>query len=58
MTTTPPPEPGRPTPPDWTADWDGMVALVGTDLSGGRTRWGADVVEPGTIRRYLEPLEL
>jgi hypothetical protein len=58
MTTTPPPEPGRPTPPGWTADWDEMVALVGTDLSDGRTRWGADAVEPGTIRRYLEPLEL
>jgi hypothetical protein len=51
-------EPGQDPPADWTADWDGMVALVGTDLSDGRTRWGADVVEPGTIRRYLEPLEL
>jgi hypothetical protein len=44
--------------PDWIRDWDAMVALVGTDLSDGRTRWGADRIEPGTIRRYCEPLEL
>jgi len=44
--------------PTWVRAWDRMVALVGTDLSDGVTRWGADVVEPGTIRRYLEPLEL
>jgi len=44
--------------PDWVRAWDDMVTLVGTDLSDGRTRWGADVVEPGTIRRYLEPIEL
>jgi acyl dehydratase len=44
--------------PDWVRGWDEMVALVGTDLSSGRIRWGADVVDPATIRRYLEPLEL
>ena len=44
--------------PDWVKAWDAMVALVGTDLSDGGIRWGADAVEPGTIRRYLEPLEL
>ncbi|MFJ3212673.1 FAS1-like dehydratase domain-containing protein [Streptomyces flaveolus] len=44
--------------PHWVRAWDDMVALVGTDLSDGQIRWGADRVEPGTIRRYLEPLEL
>jgi hypothetical protein len=44
--------------PDWVVAWDAMVALVGTDLSNGEVRWGADAVEPGTIRRYLEPIEL
>jgi hypothetical protein len=44
--------------PGWLADWDAMVELVGTDLSDGEVRWGADPVEPGTIRRYLEPIEL
>ncbi|APW40983.1 hypothetical protein RD110_26260 [Rhodoferax koreense] len=34
-----------------------MVALVGQDLSDGSVCWGADLVEPGAIRRYLEPLE-
>jgi len=44
--------------PAWVRAWDDMVALVGTDLSDGQTRWGADVVEAGSIRRYAEPLEL
>jgi|GEM_PF-773622 len=44
--------------PDWVRAWDPMVALVGSDLSDGRIRWGADVVEPGAVRRYLEPVEL
>jgi MaoC dehydratase-like protein len=35
-----------------------MVAMVGQDLSEGTTTWGADRVEAGTIRRYLEPLEI
>ena len=42
---------------DWTATWDGMMAAVGTDLSGGRVVRGADPIERSTIRRYLEPLE-
>jgi hypothetical protein len=42
----------------WVRDWHAMVALAGTDLSDGTVTWGADRVEPGTIRRYLEPLEL
>lgn len=44
--------------PDWVKAWDPMVALVGTDLSDGTIRWGADAVEAGTIRRYCEPIEL
>jgi len=58
--TNPPTEPSRPEDdrPEWVRAWDDMVALVGTDLTDGTTRWGADVVEPGTIRRYLEPIEL
>ncbi|MFI7166310.1 MaoC family dehydratase N-terminal domain-containing protein [Rhodococcus erythropolis] len=35
-----------------------MIALIGTDLSDGSISWGADAVELGSIRRYLEPLEL
>ncbi|MEB3070280.1 FAS1-like dehydratase domain-containing protein [[Mycobacterium] vasticus] len=42
----------------WTADWADMIALVGRDLSDGATVWGADRVEAGTIRRFLEPLEI
>ncbi|MBL7255970.1 FAS1-like dehydratase domain-containing protein [Paractinoplanes lichenicola] len=42
----------------WIRDWDPMIDLVGTDLSDGEIRWGADRVEAGTIRRYLEPIEL
>ena len=44
--------------PDWVRAWDPMIALVGSDVSDGQVRWGADVIEPGTIRRCLEPLEL
>ncbi|TAM64505.1 MaoC family dehydratase N-terminal domain-containing protein [Mycobacterium sp.] len=43
---------------DWKVSWADMVALVGQDLSDGTTIWGADRVEAGTIRRYLEPLEI
>jgi len=48
-------------PPDaaenWQAAWQPMVELVGQDLSDGTVAWGADPIEPGAIRRYLEPLE-
>ncbi|MGO3326593.1 FAS1-like dehydratase domain-containing protein [Gordonia sp. (in: high G+C Gram-positive bacteria)] len=43
---------------DWASDWDELISLVGTDFSDGTVRWGADRIEPGAIRRYLEPLEL
>jgi hypothetical protein len=42
---------------DWKQDWAPVIALVGTDISSGATREGADRVEAGAIRRYLEPLE-
>jgi hypothetical protein len=34
-----------------------VVDAVGEDFADGETTWGADPVEPGAIRRYLEPLE-
>ncbi|MEW2354411.1 MaoC family dehydratase N-terminal domain-containing protein [Spirillospora sp. NPDC029432] len=42
---------------DWKEDWRPVVDAVGRDFSDGTTTWGADPVEPGAIRRYLEPLE-
>ena len=42
---------------DWKKEWDRMKAAVGQDFSDGRPVWGADAVEPGGIRRYLEVLE-
>lgn len=43
---------------DWTAEWLPVVQAVGRDFLDGATTWGGDPVEPGAIRRYLEPLEL
>lgn len=42
---------------DWVSTWEPMMARVGTDLSHGRVVAGADPIERGAIRRYLEPLE-
>lgn len=42
---------------DWKAAWQPMVDAVGKDFSDGKPIEGADVVEKGLIRRYLEPLE-
>jgi hypothetical protein len=41
----------------WERTWDSMIQAVGTDLSGGQLTPGADPVERGAVRRYLEPLE-
>lgn len=41
---------------DWKDDWNGVIAAIGTDF-GGPPLTGADQVERGLIRRYLEPLE-
>ena len=43
---------------DWKSAWADIVAVVGKDLSDGTTIWGADRVEAGSIRRFLEPLEI
>lgn len=51
------------TPPDtvtdrrWQDDWQPVIDAVGRDFGDGETVWGADPVERGAIRRYLEPLE-
>ena len=42
---------------DWKKDWDRMKAAVGQDFSGGVPQVGADAVDAGGIRRYLELLE-
>jgi hypothetical protein len=42
---------------DWEAEWQPVIDAVGRDFEEGQTTWGADPVEPGAIRRYLEPLE-
>lgn len=43
---------------DWRDEWQPLVAAVGRDFADGRTIFGADRVEAGTIRRFVEPLEL
>ena len=43
---------------EWMLTWEPMIARIGSDLSEGELTWGADVIERGAIRRYLEPLEL
>lgn len=41
---------------DWQTLWQPLIDVVGRDFGSG-TRWGADCIEAGAIRRYLEPLE-
>ena len=43
--------------PEWAAAWGPMVDAVGTVFGDGSTVYGADRVEAGSIRRYVEPLE-
>ncbi|MFV0459257.1 MAG: MaoC family dehydratase N-terminal domain-containing protein [Actinomycetales bacterium] len=43
--------------PEWMQEWDPVIAAIGRDFAEGDVTWGADPVEPGAIRRYLEPLE-
>ena len=43
---------------DWKAEWQPLADAVGQDFGDGTVVFGADAVEPGTIRRYLEPLEI
>jgi len=42
---------------DWKAAWAPVIDKIGQDLSDGQVHYGADRVEAGAIRRYLEPLE-
>ncbi len=42
----------------WASEWDALAACIGQDFSDGQVAWGADAVEAGGIRRFLEPLEL
>ena len=42
---------------DWRQAWQPMIDAVGRDFGPPDVVWGADSVERGSIRRYLEPLE-
>jgi len=44
--------------PDWKAEWQPLAEAVGRDFGEPTVVFGADAVEPGTVRRYLEPLEI
>jgi hypothetical protein len=43
---------------NWQDEWQPLVDAVGQDFDDGSVVFGADAVELGTIRRYLEPLEV
>ena len=42
----------------WQDEWQPLIDAVGRDFTDGSTTFGADQVELGTIRRFVEPLEL
>jgi hypothetical protein len=42
---------------DWQAAWQPLVDAVGREFGDGTVVYGADRVEAGLIRRYVEPLE-
>src|SRR5690625_2332775 len=42
---------------DWEKMWEPSIHAIGTDFRKGEHEPGADSVEYGAIRRYLEPLE-
>jgi hypothetical protein len=42
---------------DWKKDWQPMIRAIGKDFHEGVRQWGADPIERGAIRRFLEPLE-
>lgn len=42
----------------WQSEWQPVIDAVGRDFVDGEVTWGGDAVEPGAIRRYLEPIEL
>lgn len=41
----------------WMQEWQAMIDAVGTDFGAQYNQQGADLVEVGAIRRFLEPLE-
>lgn len=41
----------------WQDAWQPLIAEIGKEFGSADTLWGADTVEAGAIRRYLEPLE-
>lgn len=43
---------------DWKKDWQPMIDAIGTTFNKDIKEWGADPVEQGSIRQFLEPLEL
>ncbi|KWX69261.1 MaoC family dehydratase [Mycobacterium sp. NAZ190054] len=42
---------------DWQEAWQPLADQIGTDFADGAVIKAADAVEPGAVRRYLEPLE-
>lgn len=42
----------------WQDEWQPLVDAVGREFGDGRVVYGADRVEQGAIRRYIEPLEI
>lgn len=42
---------------DWKQAWQPLIDAIGTDFGDDAEVWGADEVEKGIIRRFLEPLE-
>lgn len=55
---TPSPVPTADRDDSWIAGWDAMVAAVGTDFERHPQPAGADLIEAGLVRRYVEPLEM
>ncbi|WP_181311739.1 FAS1-like dehydratase domain-containing protein [Nocardioides campestrisoli] len=49
---------GAATDTAWQDAWQPVAEAVGRDFLDGEVTWGGDPVEAGSIRRYLEPLEL
>ncbi|WP_342244575.1 FAS1-like dehydratase domain-containing protein [Pseudomonas sp. OTU5201] len=41
----------------WKEEWLPLVAMVGESFGGNEVEWGADPIEAGAVRRFLEPLE-
>ncbi|PLT32094.1 MaoC family dehydratase N-terminal domain-containing protein [Bacillus sp. V5-8f] len=42
---------------DWKEEWKPLIQAVGTNFNEDTKLWGADHVERGSIRQFLEPLE-